>query len=236
MSACATVIFPLRGLPSVTIHTVLADNQAIFRAGAARVLTTEDDLRIIAQCDNAERLFEIATSTRGCVLLVARALIPDLSAMSTLIHGNHSRLILLTERGEMLASNEYNLIDGLLSRHTNSNRLIECVRRVGSGERMVTRPVSSMRAVDSVGQRVLERLNERELQIVGYIVRGCKNREIAEELGTKEQVIKNYLRTIYDKTGVSDRLELALFTLHHRTLAEAAAKATDPALRLPQTA
>jgi DNA-binding NarL/FixJ family response regulator len=62
------------------------------------------------------------------------------------------------------------------------------------------------------------------MQIVALIVQGCKNKDIAIQLGTKEQVIKNYLRSIYDKTGVSDRLELALFTLHHRVLAEAAAK------------
>jgi DNA-binding CsgD family transcriptional regulator len=61
------------------------------------------------------------------------------------------------------------------------------------------------------------------MRIVALIVQGCKNREIALRLKTTEQVIKNYLRSIYDKTGVSDRLELALFTLHHRVLAEAAA-------------
>ncbi len=220
----------------MTIHTVLADNQAIFRAGAARVLTSEDDIRIIAQCDSGQRLTEIAAGTRGCVLLAARALVTDLAGLSALAHGNKSRLILLTERGELLAGPEYNLIDGLLSRHTNSARLVDTVRRVAAGERLVTRPVSSMRTADSVGARVLERLNERELQIVGFIVRGCKNREIADEIGTKEQVVKNYLRAIYDKTGVSDRLELALFALHHRTLAEAAAKATEPGLRLQRSA
>lgn len=65
------------------------------------------------------------------------------------------------------------------------------------------------------------------MQIVSLIVLGCKNKQIALQLGTKEQVIKNYLRSIYDKTGVSDRLELALFTIHHRALAEAAARASD---------
>jgi DNA-binding NarL/FixJ family response regulator len=59
---------------------------------------------------------------------------------------------------------------------------------------------------------------------VALIVQGCKNREIANRLKTTEQVIKNYLRSIYDKTGVSDRLELALFTIHHRVLAQAAAE------------
>lgn len=68
-------------------------------------------------------------------------------------------------------------------------------------------------------------MTPKEIKIVALIVQGYKNKEIANQLGTTEQVIKNYLRNVYDKTGVSDRLELALFTIHHRTLAEAAALA-----------
>ena len=74
------------------------------------------------------------------------------------------------------------------------------------------------------GTRVRDRLTPKEMRIVALIVQGCKNREIALRLKTTEQVIKNYLRSIYDKTGVSDRLELALFTIHHRVLAQAAAE------------
>ena len=84
--------------------------------------------------------------------------------------------------------------------------------------------VTTMKTQDSVGERVRDRLTPKEMQIVALIVQGCKNKDIAQQLNTKEQVIKNYLRNIYDKTGVSDRLELALFTIHHRILAEAAAK------------
>jgi DNA-binding CsgD family transcriptional regulator len=70
---------------------------------------------------------------------------------------------------------------------------------------------------------VRDRLSEKELRIVAAVVRGCKNREIAMQLYTSEQVIKNALRAIFDKIGVSDRLELALFVLHHRMLAHATA-------------
>ena len=80
---------------------------------------------------------------------------------------------------------------------------------------------------DIVGARVRDRLTPKEMKIVALIVQGCKNKEIAIRLMTTEQVIKNYLRSIYDKTGVSDRLELALFTIHHRMLAEAAAQVGD---------
>ena len=73
-----------------------------------------------------------------------------------------------------------------------------------------------------VGTRVRDRLLPKEIRIVALIMQGCKNREIAIRLKTTEQVIKNYLRSVFDKTGVSDRLELALFTIHHRVLAQAA--------------
>ncbi len=73
-----------------------------------------------------------------------------------------------------------------------------------------------------VGMRVRERLTPKEIRVVALIVQGCKNREIAIRLRTTEQVVKNYLRSVFDKTGVGDRLELALFTIHHKVLAQMA--------------
>ena len=66
--------------------------------------------------------------------------------------------------------------------------------------------------------RTQPRLSEKELAIIGCITRGMRNKEIAYQIGTTEQVIKNYLRKVYDKLGVSDRLELALYCLHHEIL------------------
>jgi DNA-binding NarL/FixJ family response regulator len=115
---------------------------------------------------------------------------------------------------------------GVVFRSVTGNALVECVRRVAAGD--VWLPPQLMQADspedDLVGTRVRDRLTPKEMRIVALIVQGCKNREIAMRLKTTEQVIKNYLRSIYDKTGVSDRLELALFTIHHRVLAEAAAE------------
>ena len=114
-------------------------------------------------------------------------------------------------------------VEGQVQRSVAAPQLVDCIRRVAVGERCVQRAtIKSMPSPDRVGIKVLERLTPKELQIVALVSEGSKNREIADRLGTKEQVVKNYLRTIYDKTGVSDRLELALFTIHHRALAEAA--------------
>jgi DNA-binding NarL/FixJ family response regulator len=56
------------------------------------------------------------------------------------------------------------------------------------------------------------------MSIITCITQGKRNKEIAFQLGTTEQVIKNYLRKIYDKLGVSDRLELALYCLHNKII------------------
>jgi DNA-binding NarL/FixJ family response regulator len=205
---------------------ILADNQAIFRAGAARVLALEDDMRIAAQCEDAAKLFAAIDALRGSVVLVSSSLRLDPTDLLARTRSAGSRIILVAENTEQLADEIALLFDGVLCRSVPGTVLVDCVRRVAQGQHFVQRSnVTTMLAADSVGTRVRDRLTPKEMQIVALIVQGCKNKDIAMQLGTKEQVIKNYLRSIYDKTGVSDRLELALFTIHHRALAEAAAKA-----------
>jgi DNA-binding NarL/FixJ family response regulator len=205
---------------------ILADNQAIFRAGAARVLALEGDIRIVAQCDDLTRLTAAVDAARGAVILVSSTLRPDLAALTTQAHALDSRVILIAENAEQISDSIATLLDGIICRNIAGPDLVDCIHRVGRGQRFLQRTnVTTMQAVDSVGTRVRDRLTPKEMQIVALIVQGCKNKDIANQLGTKEQVIKNYLRSIYDKSGVSDRLELALFTIHHRVLAEAAARA-----------
>jgi DNA-binding NarL/FixJ family response regulator len=205
---------------------ILADNQAIFRAGAARVLALEDDMRIAAQCEDLPKLASAIESLRGSIVVVSSSLHPDLKELLARTEALDSRLVLVTENSEQIPDEIALLLDGVLSRNVAGTDLVDCVRHVSRGQRFVQRTnVTTMQAADSVGTRVRDRLTPKEMQIVALIVQGCKNKEIAMQLGTKEQVIKNYLRAIYDKTGVSDRLELALFTIHHRVLAEAAARA-----------
>jgi DNA-binding NarL/FixJ family response regulator len=205
---------------------ILGDNQAIFRAGAARLLAMEDDVRIVAQCDNAARLLAAVEANRGAVILLSTGLHVDLPALLAQAKQLGSRVILITERTEDLGEDVLAQLDGVVSRNIAGPELIDTIRRVAHGLRCVRHnTVTTMRVQDSVGERVRDRLTPKEMQIVALIVQGCKNKDIASQLNTKEQVIKNYLRNIYDKTGVSDRLELALFTIHHRVLAEAAAKA-----------
>jgi DNA-binding NarL/FixJ family response regulator len=207
---------------------VLADNQAIFRSGAARVLAVEDDMRIVAQCEDAARLMTALDQFRGVIALFSSSMRLDLGDVLARVQAAGSRSIYVTENSEQVPQEMAARLDGIVCRNISGTDLVDCLRRVARGQRYVHHNnITMLNPVDSVGARVRDRLTPKEMQIVALIVQGCKNKEIALQLNTKEQVIKNYLRGIYDKTGVSDRLELALFTLHHRILADAAAKAAD---------
>jgi DNA-binding NarL/FixJ family response regulator len=208
------------------IRLILADNQAIFRAGAARTLALEDDMRIVSQCDDPAKLHSAVEAARNAIVVLSSNLCLEFRDLLARTAATGSRVILVTENTEPISDDLATMVDGILSRSVTGSILVDCVRRVARGQRFVQRSnVTTMQAADTVGARVRNRLTPKEMQIVALIVQGCKNKDIAAQLGTKEQVIKNYLRSIYDKTGVSDRLELALFTIHHRVLAEAAEKA-----------
>ena len=207
---------------------ILADNQAIFRAGAARVLAMEDDIRIVAQCEDEPKLMGAVEAFRNATVLFSSSLGLDAAALVVALRPLSSRAILIAENYEEVPEEVSAKLNGVICRSIGGSELIECVRTVGRGQRYAQRAnLTIMQAADTVGARVRDRLTPKEIQIVALIVQGCKNKDIARQLGTKEQVIKNYLRGIYDKTGVSDRLELALFTIHHQVLADAAAKAGD---------
>ena len=206
------------------LKVILADNQAIFRAGAAKVLAVEDDLRVVAQAENQEKLAHALSTLRAGVLIFSESLSMDVVKLTDSAKKQKTRVIIVVEGPEDPSRFLKLGVNGVLFRHVSGPVMVDCVRRVAKGENFVQDAVASVDSdeVDAVGARVRDRLTAKELKIIALIVQGYKNKEIASKLGTTEQVIKNYLRNVYDKIGVSDRLELALFTIHHKILMEAA--------------
>jgi len=212
------------------LKMVLADKQAIFRAGIAKVLGVEDEIRIVAQVHLGEQLIPTLEKFHPNVLAFATNLVSNLPDLVTAAGQYKTRLIALAETGENTAAQIGAGVHGVVFRSVTGQQLLECVKAVAGGNTW-TQPAQVTAEInenDMVGARVRDRLTPKELKIVALVVQGYKNKDIATELGTTEQVIKNYLRNVYDKIGVSDRLELALFTIHHRILAEAAAASTKP--------
>jgi DNA-binding NarL/FixJ family response regulator len=210
------------------LKVILADNQAIFRAGAAKVLAVEDDLRIVAQAQNAEQVAMSIDRFRASVLIISETLAENLSKIVADARKQKTQVVIVSDKPDNTADLVRTGAAGIVFRSITGAALVECIRKVSKGENFVqdTAVAMEVEESDQVGARVRDRLTPKELKIVALVVQGYKNKEIASRLGTTEQVIKNYLRNVYDKIGVGDRLELALFTIHHRILAEAAAATT----------
>src|ERR1700731_4954385 len=142
---------------------IIGDNQAIFRAGAARLLAMEDDMRIIAQCEDSVRLVAAVEATRHATILLSTGIRADMPALLEQAKALGSRVILITEPGEELSEE----LDGVISRSISGPELIETIRRVAHGLRCVRHVnVATMKVQDSVGVRVRDQLTPKEMQIV----------------------------------------------------------------------
>ncbi len=138
-----------------------------------------------------------------------------------------AKLIMVTQRAGEQETVDYlrRGVRGILARAVSPELLVRCVRKVAAGETWLDKQgvnwvIEAYRTQALQGtapQRQL-RLSEKEMMIISGVTQGMKNKDIAREVKTTEQVVKNYLRKIYDKLNVADRLELALYSMHHRLL------------------
>ena len=211
------------------IRIILADSQAIYRVGIRKIFAVEDDLRVVAQADSMESLqAAIQRHPSDVVLLEGNLLAGTTNAVPELLKlAPGIKLIVQT-----VATDENHTVElyrrgvrGIISRSISPDLLVRCVRRISAGEtwidnKSVTWVIDAYRAQAAalVNPRNQAKLSPKEMAIITCITQGKRNKEIAFQLGTTEQVIKNYLRKIYDKLGVSDRLELALYCLHNKII------------------
>jgi DNA-binding NarL/FixJ family response regulator len=218
------------------INVIIADHQAIFRAGIAKVLAVEEDIRIVGQPQSAEQLLNSLHKLRSHVLILSTNFLSSLPEIQEIAAEHRIALLILAENAERASDFMRMGVQGVIYRSACGNIAVEAVRRLSRGQSFLQSPNPADADVseDLVGARVRDRLTDRELRITAAVVQGYKNREIALQLYTSEQMIKNALRNIFDKIGVSDRLELALFVVHHRILAQATASVAVVAARPPR--
>jgi len=211
------------------VRVILADSQAIFRVGIRKVFALEDDIRVVAQADSLDNLRAALERYPADVVLVEGSLLtgttnaipellklaPEMKLIVQAVASDENHTVELYRRG----------VRGIISRSISPDLLVRCVRRIAAGETWIDNQsvnwvIEAYRAQAAalVSPRNQPRLSPKEMAIITCITQGKRNKEIAFQLGTTEQVIKNYLRKIYDKLGVSDRLELALYCLHNKII------------------
>jgi len=216
-------------VPAPGVRVILADSQAIYRVGMRKIFALEDDIRVVAQAENLDNLYAALQHFPTDVVVLEGALIngttdaipefvrraPDAKLIVQVSESDETNTVELYRRG----------VRGVVPRSISPDLLIKCVRKIAAGETWIDNKSISWvidayraQATTLTNPRVQPKLSPKELAIIGCITRGMRNKEIAYQIGTTEQVVKNYLRKIYDKLGVSDRLELALYCMHHETL------------------
>jgi two-component system, NarL family, nitrate/nitrite response regulator NarL len=211
------------------IRIVIADDHPIFRDGLRRLLEAESDLKVIGEaCDGAEAV-KLARQFRPDILLLDLAMPrhPGLEALREMSSGSPDgvRVILLTaaaEKNQIVEALQLGA-RGVVLKDSATQLLLKAIHTVMSGEYWVGREsVSNLvlylrNLVQSSGEEARQKkfgLTPRELEIVSAVVAGFANKEIAEHFKISEDTVKHHLSNIFDKLGVSTRLELALFAVN----------------------
>lgn len=211
------------------IRVIVADTQAIFRAGLRKIFALEDDIRVVGQAETYSQTLSAVKKFSGDILILEAALAPNpTDAVGEILRSAPGcRVVVVTET----ANEELTLelfrrgAHAIVSREVEPELLVQCLHKVALGEpwletqavNWVLEAYRSQSARPANGRAKVQ-LTPKETLIVSCVTQGMKNKEIAQRVGTTEQVVKNYLRKVYDKLGVADRLELALYCLHNRVL------------------
>ena len=142
---------------------ILADSQAIFRAGTAKVLAADDDLRIVAQCADLDRLLHAVTTFPGAVVLFAASLRPEMGRLRRVLESAGSRGIVIAENSDIAAAYLQQGFRGVVFRSVTGPSLIDCVRRVAAGDTWIPPQlvVADSQEEDTVGARVRDRLTPK---------------------------------------------------------------------------
>ena len=213
-----------RDLP---IRIVIADDHAMFRAGLRKLLEAEVGFEVVGEAENGVSATALVRELTPEVLLLDFAM-PGMNGVEVLrdlaADGGPTRSVMLTASispSEITRALQHGAA-GVLLKTAATALLYECVRSVAKGQYWVGRDtVSSVveaLALSARGGPPGGRsfgLTRRELDVLQLIGEGCANREIAGRLHISEDTVKHHLSRIFDKTGASSRVELALFAHHH---------------------
>lgn len=210
------------------IRVLIADDEVLFREALGLLLETERDFQIVGYASDGAEAVALTRKLKPDVLLLDLAMprLPGLEALRSIASGSLPvRTILVTAaatRTDILTALRHGA-RGIVLKDVPPDVLFASIRAVMGGQYWIhgeamSDLVAAVRESGPVASRSAARrfeLTPRELEIVHGIVGGYANKEIAARLGVTEATIKHHLTSIFDKVGVSNRLELAMFAIHH---------------------
>jgi DNA-binding NarL/FixJ family response regulator len=226
---------PVRPVPSEgrkpVIRIVIADDHPIVRDGLKKLLSLEDDFQVVGEAGDGREVLDRLHELDPDVLLLDLRM-PNLDGLAVLQvlqqANNRTKVIVLTasdDKNEFVQAMKLGC-SGIVLKQTAPDLIVKSIRKVYGGEiwldshttaavmRQFASPSEPVNSVPGSKTRERSPLSQREREIVQLVAQGFKNKEMAEKMFISEQTVKNHLHNIFDKLGVSDRLELALYAIH----------------------
>ncbi len=202
---------------------IVGISQPIFCVGIVGVLSSVSGFEVIQQCADWNALREAVERHSSALIIASTRVVDSLSRLLSLAQEKNSRILLIVEDTESCLRYDGTGVAGVLRRSSEIADLLNHSRNIWSGIRFMPPTVANPVKRDTVGANVVRRLTRTELRVVSFVMGGMKNRGIAEAMATTEQAVRDRLRSIFDKVGVSGRVELALYAIHHPAVHMAAA-------------
>jgi len=217
---------------SEDISIVIADDHLIFREGLRKLLEAKPGFQVLGEAGDGEQALSLARQLQPEILLLDVRM-PKLSGLEVLREftnlATQPRTILLAaalERDQMVQALQLGA-RGIILKHSATAVLFEGIRTVVAGQYWVCHESASDLAhalrnftprPEGNGRRREFGLTPRETEVIALIVAGFTNKDIAEKFTISEHTVKHHLTTIFTKLGVSNRLELAFFSIDHHLL------------------
>jgi len=216
------------------IDIVIADGQAIFREGLRKLLESEPWLHIVGEAADGKETVRLVRQLNPQVLLLDLALskLTGIEALRELSKQSlRTRTIILTEAIKSDQAIEVLRLGacGIILKHSGVQLLLKSIRCVNDGEFWLghERVLDLIQAVRRMapyqsdsGEKRDFGLTSREMQVIKLISSGYTNKDLAKQLGISENTAKHHITNIFDKLGISNRMELVLFALEHRLITQ----------------
>ena len=218
-------------MKSGKVRILLADDHTIFRDGLRKLLEAEPDFEVVGEAGDGADAINMVQQIKPEILLLDLAMprVPGLEALREVIALKAPvKTILLTaaiEKKQIIEALQVGA-RGVVLKDAATQMLIRAIRTVINGQFWVGREsVADMQsylkhqiASQPAPKAKSYGLTRREIEILGTIVGGLSNKEIAQKFSLSEDTVKHHLTNIFDKVGVSSRLELALFAINNQLI------------------
>lgn len=200
------------------ITVLIADDQAMVRAGLRLILEAEDDIVVVAEAENGEEGVRLARRERPDVVLmdVRMPVMDGLEATRQITEQvEGTRVIVLTtfDLDEYVYGSLRSGASGFLLKDADGDQLVEAVRVIAAGDALIA-PSVTRRLISEFADRPelaeikgLDDLTEREVEVLGLVANGLSNTEIGEALFVSESTVKTHVSHILTKLQLRDRVQ-----------------------------